>query len=139
MSSESVSITLSGPASFRLVGTPSYFSPEALLKKRASDDASRDLWALNIVLYEALTGKNPVRGETLLETLEAISKATIPDIRQFLPDCPANRALFFTDALAKDERRRPSSAKALRASLEQLEKTLPESGSAANRAGGGSP
>ena len=137
LSSESVSITLSGPASFRLVGTPSYFSPEALLKKRASDDASRDLWALNIVLYEALTGKNPVRGETLLETLEAISKATIPDIRQFLPDCPANRALFFTDALAKDERRRPSSAKALRASLEQLEKTLPESGSAANRAGGG--
>ena len=64
LSSESVSITLSGPASFRLVGTPSYFSPEALLKKRASDDASRDLWARNIVLYEALTGKNPVRGET---------------------------------------------------------------------------
>ena len=134
LSTETISMTLSGRESFHLVGTPSYFSPETL-KKKASDDASRDLWALNITLYEALTGKNPVTRESLLETLKAISKAAIPDIRQFLPDCPESLSLFFTDALAKDELHRPSSAVELRDSLEQLEKTLSESGPAANRAG----
>ena len=132
LSTQSISVTLSSAPSFRLVGTPAYFSPETL-KKKASDHASRDLWALNIVLYEALTGKNPVRGATLLETFEVISKASIPDIRQFLPDCPTSLAMFFTETLAKDTRQRPSSATALRERLEQLEKTLPENGLAASQ------
>jgi len=100
----------------KILGTPLYLSPEAV--DGAPADISFDLWATATVLYEALAGKNPFRRATLQESLESIALTEIPDIRDQLPDCPDEVANFFSDALAKDPRRRPPTAKDLKSRLE---------------------
>jgi eukaryotic-like serine/threonine-protein kinase len=49
-----------------LTGTPAYIAPERLVGRPAT--AQSDLWALGVVLYEALTGSKPVAGVAPLVT-----------------------------------------------------------------------
>ena len=102
----------------RVLGTPLYLSPEAAVGAPA--DTTFDLWATSVLLYESLAGVNPFEKMTLRETLEAIVKDEVPDLRQQNPHCSANIARFFGNTLAKDPKRRPSSAKELKARLEQV-------------------
>ncbi len=57
----------SGPmtASNRLMGSPIYMSPEQISEPSGVDERS-DIWSLGVVLYEALSGERPFRGETVL-------------------------------------------------------------------------
>ena len=64
-------------------GTPLYFSPEVLAMQPA--DRLSDLWALALVLYEAIAGRNPMASDSVIETVERIRGAVVPDLRQ----CPA--------------------------------------------------
>ena len=92
----------------RGLGTPSYMSPEAI---RSEDPAiSFDLWSLTVVLYEALSGANPFKAATLLETMNRIDQANAEALAASLPSGRSDIALFFTAALAADRRRRPASA-----------------------------
>lgn len=101
-----------------IVGTPIYLSPERI--RNEAPDPSVDLWAVAIVLYEALAGKNPVRKSNLRETFDFITKGPVPDIRGFVPDCPEAMATFLADALANDKARRPTTAADLSAKLQRV-------------------
>ncbi|MGH0037073.1 MAG: protein kinase domain-containing protein [Myxococcota bacterium] len=91
-----------------IVGTPLYMSPEAI--SGGAPDASFDLWSLAVLLFEALTGRNPVERETWSETFTAIRDARVPDARAWRPDCPDAIAEFLGGALSPELRRRPSVA-----------------------------
>lgn len=95
-----------------IVGTPLYMSPEAI--RGDAPDASFDLWALAAVLYEAISGRNPVERPSWVETLRAIQDADVADVRSYVPDAPAPVAEFFEHALHPDRRRRPASAEEFR-------------------------
>src|SRR5262245_23349049 len=101
-----------------IVGTPIYLSPECVQK--SAPEPSFDLWAVAIMLYECLTGRNPMARNNLRETLAYISQGSVPDIRQTVPDCPPGVVNFFNDALAKDRARRPSTSTEMRIRLQQV-------------------
>ena len=108
-----------------VLGTLAYLSPEALQGK--PPDPSYDLWSLAITLAEAITGRNPALGVTAAETMERIGLGRIPDVRELLPMCPEDVALFFQDALHGDKWRRPQGARDVKARLERLRAGLASS------------
>jgi eukaryotic-like serine/threonine-protein kinase len=91
-----------------LIGTPLYMSPEATLGE--TPDPSFDLWALSLVLWEALTGKHPFTGENRSGTRDRILAARLPELRELRPECPQPVAAFFDSALHRRASRRPPSA-----------------------------
>lgn len=104
------------------LGTPLYLSPEALAN--ASLDPTFDLWGLALVLYEALTQKHPFERASWPETRQAIAEADPSDPRQHRPDCPAALAAFLCEALSRDRRKRPGTARSF---IRRLESAMLES------------
>jgi hypothetical protein len=98
-----------------IVGTAAYLPPEALTQRIA--DPAWDLWGLALVLYEAVTGVNPLLGSDLTETMGRISHAKIPDARRLAPGCPGPLATFFEHALSPHRGDRPRSTSAFRSAL----------------------
>lgn len=89
----------------RIVGTPLYLSPEAL--DGHSGEPGSDLWALCVVLYEAISGVHPFQAATVPEVFARIRAADVADVRRWRPECPAGLAGLFADALARRPDRRP--------------------------------
>jgi hypothetical protein len=102
-----------------LIGTPMYLSPEAT----RGNPPSRlfDLWSLNVLLYEAITGTHPFRGRGVADTLSAIRRAELPPPDAFRSTGSERVVPYFQTALARDASRRHRSAadvaSALRAML----------------------
>ena len=105
-----------------LIGTPLYLAPELL--EMQSPDRRSDLWALALVLYEAIAGSNPLSAPTTPETLERIKDAHIPDLRKLRESCPARLTEFFRHALAIRPQDRFQSAEELRAALRRIDGEL---------------
>ena len=108
----------------RLVGTPLYLAPEALAG--AAPQPSFDLWGLALVLYEALAGRHPFAAEDSATVLAAVQRATVPDIRDYRPTCPAGLAALLRNALSPNIARRPRSAYAIREELHGLRGAIPQ-------------
>ena len=89
----------------RIVGTPLYLSPEALGGE--SGNPGSDLWALCVVLYEAISGVHPFQAPTVHDVFARIQAADVADVRRWRPECPGPLATFFAGSLAKRRDRRP--------------------------------
>jgi hypothetical protein len=98
-----------------LVGTPLYLSPEATLGHRPT--TSFDLWSLNVLLLEAITGQHPFRGQTVDETLRRIREGHLLDALTVVRGQSQLLAAHFERALATDPSARPQTAVHLADSL----------------------
>ena len=94
-----------------LVGTPQYMSPEVL--RGDPPDVGLDLWALCVVLYESISGRNPLAGSKMYYRDNVLCRAPMPDLRQLVPDAHDVVAEVFVRALSDDVRDRPHTAHAL--------------------------
>jgi hypothetical protein len=86
-------------------GTLAYTSPERLRGRPAGPAA--DVWAVGVILWEALAGRHPFWAGTVLDTARRIDRGA-PSLRTLRPDLPPEVLDCVELALAPDPDRRPS-------------------------------
>jgi serine/threonine-protein kinase len=101
MSEHAVGLTATG----LVVGTPAYLAPEQVEGRRAA--AASDVYALGLVLLEALTGRRPFPGgPTATTAARLVADAPMPD------DLPSAWARVLGPMTRRNPAQRPSSASA---------------------------
>jgi serine/threonine protein kinase len=110
-----------------ILGTAGYLAPEQAFGEEAS--AAADVYGLGAVLYEALTGRPPVRVESLAELPTAHLRPPRP-VRQLAPSVPPGLERAVMDALARRPDERPASAAEL---ADTLDGTAPQAPTVALR------
>jgi eukaryotic-like serine/threonine-protein kinase len=106
-------------------GTLAYISPERLAGDIATP--ASDVWAVGVLLWEALAGGHPFWKSGLLESAQAI-RAGAPPLAAMRPDLPRELLAAVDRALSPDPGRRPSAsalADALRGSRQRERRRTP--------------
>ena len=88
-------------------GTLAYIAPERLAGDLTTEAA--DVWAVGVMLWEALAGRHPFWRSSLLETAKAI-EAGAPPLESLRPDLPESLLVAVDRALDLDPTRRPGAA-----------------------------
>jgi serine/threonine-protein kinase len=104
--------TASGSSSTRtgaVLGTPQYMSPEQARGLRTVDHRT-DLWALGVIVYRALTGVLPFKGEAVGDLLVNICTGEPPVPSSLVPDVPLGFDAWVRRALAREPSDRFQSA-----------------------------
>jgi serine/threonine-protein kinase len=99
-------------------GTPAFMSPEQVTRQAV--DGRSDLYSLGCLLYQLVSGKVPLRGETAMQTLYMHVHERVVDLRKRAKTPISERfASLVHCALEKDPSDRYRDAKAMRAALEK--------------------
>lgn len=111
-----------------ILGTAAYMSPEQARSR--SLDKRTDIWAFGCVLYECLTGKPALQGETVSDTLAMILKGE-PDWTKLPSNMSTSIRLLLRRCLQKDPRKRLHDIADARIEIDEViqgphEKALPE-------------
>jgi serine/threonine protein kinase/tetratricopeptide (TPR) repeat protein len=102
-----------------VLGTVSYMSPEQTRGELL--DARSDIFSLGVVIYEAITGKRPFQGPSLLSVMHEIATLQPPPPSSVQLGLPREFDIVVERTLSKDKERRYSSAKELAQALRNLQ------------------
>ena len=91
-------------------GTLAYIAPERLAGQEASGAA--DVWAVGVLLWEALAGRHPFWAVSPLETARRVEQGAQP-LAQLRPDLPRELCRAVDRMLSVDPRKRPGAKQAL--------------------------
>jgi serine/threonine protein kinase len=87
-----------------VVGTPQYIAPEQI--RGAPADQRTDQYALGVVLYECLVGRNAFEGHTPYEIMKAVEAGRFFAPSKLRPDVPAELEQITLRAMSNDPSRR---------------------------------
>jgi serine/threonine-protein kinase len=99
----------------RLCGTVQYMSPEQLRAEPL--DTTSDLFAVGVMLYEALTGRHPFAAASRVELQTNILRSNARPLRSHRQDVPRAVEQMVAWAMSSSPRERPSSALELQRGL----------------------
>jgi hypothetical protein len=126
-----------------VMGSPLYMSPEQMQSAR-DVDATTDIWALGVILYELLSGRVPFNGDTLPEVCLKIAMQPPPPLRTVRPDAPAELEAVIMKCLEKDRSKRyrnvaelaralfPFGPRRARASVDRISRVIQNAGLSAS-------
>ncbi len=92
------------------IGTPWYMSPEQVMGDVRGTDARSDIYAMGVMLYEALTGRVPYPGSSVVQVYLGILNGTVTPPSQLNPRTPRDLEAICLKALDRDKARRQASA-----------------------------
>ena len=95
-----------------IMGTPEYMSPEQA-GGAANVDARTDVWAMGVMLYAALAGQEPFRGNTMAALLLALSTDAHVPLTTCAPGTDPQLSAIVDRCLAKEPEQRFASAQEL--------------------------
>ena len=99
----------------RACGTVQYMSPEQV--RAETLNATSDLFAVGVMLYEALTARHPFAATSQLELQINIIRCNAVPLGQLRPDVPRDLEQMIAWAMSRTPRERPSSALELQRGL----------------------
>src|SRR5262249_15667607 len=110
-----------------VLGTPAYMSPEQITGGEV--DHRSDIFSLDIVLYEMITGVRPFSGQSHAELATAILRDVPHPVGELRPAAPAELGRIVDRCLEKNARARFSSMADVREALESRAHTPAPAGS----------
>ncbi|GAB1422073.1 hypothetical protein MASR2M15_22810 [Anaerolineales bacterium] len=83
-----------------VVGTPAYMAPEQAQGMEV--DGRADIYALGVVLFEMLSGRQPFQADTPMQLIIKHMNEPVPDIRDMQPELPIGVSEVLNRVLTKD-------------------------------------
>ncbi len=111
-----------------LAGTPEYIAPEQAQGLKV--DATADLYALGVMLFEMLSGQLPFEAPSVTELLQKHLSERPPKLTSVLAGASEELETFVDALLEKEPDQRPSSADAARVTVQRLLKQLAQDSTA---------
>jgi len=108
-----------------VMGTPSYMSPEQARGQEVSP--ASDIFSLGIVIFEMVTGELPFKGDTPLETIQAIAFDEARPVTLIRKNLPPELQRILSRCLRKNPKARYPEAMILAEDLKRLKNEI-ESG-----------
>lgn len=105
-------------ATGQVLGTPAYMAPEQARGRPV--DARSDLYAVGVVMYEALSGRMPVSGSNYHELMFAIVDQIPTPLTQLVSGLDPELVAIVDRAMNKEANARYASAADMRAALDAL-------------------
>jgi len=92
----------------RCLGTPEYMAPE---QARGHEPTPLfDIYAIGVMIYEALVGEPPFLSENLADVIKRKSNVTAPRVREVRSDAPPALCTLIAQCLEIEPEKRPASA-----------------------------
>lgn len=105
-----------------IIGTPAYMAPEQA--QGIEVDGRADIYALGIILFEMLTGKQPYEADTPMAVAIKHITDPVPQIRQSNPKLPEGMETIIQKAMAKNKNDRFSSAVDMTNALREVARNI---------------
>lgn len=111
--------TARGTATNSFIGTPRYMPPEQIKEQKLDNGA--DIFALGVVLFEALAGEPPIpREQSELAYIHLNLTRAPRRLTDLLADCPQELSDFVGSMMAKNRCDRPPDMEAVAAALTEI-------------------
>ncbi len=113
-----------------VIGTLQYLAPELI--RGGTADASGDVWALGVLLYEMVTGRVPFDADTVGDLCDRIGRVQYAPPAQLNPGVPREVSAVITRCLRKNPQERYRTAAELLADARRLSATVSKPGVSAS-------
>lgn len=106
-----------------MIGTPEYMSPEQV--DGMETDARSDIYSMGVILYEAVTGRVPFKGNTPFSIAVKHKSETPQEPRKINPQVPEALSRMILKCMEKDKEIRYQKVEDLLSDLNEVEREIP--------------